>query len=233
MALQDELKAEVKRIFATNWDERDGRVVPDPEDLSLDNEAVKFDRATVLYADLAGSTALVDTEAWHFAAEVYRTYLYCAAKIIRAEGGGITAYDGDRVMAVFIGDSQSTPAARCALKINYAVNNIINPALKTQYPSSDYQVKHVIGIDTSQLRAARIGVRGGNDLVWVGRTANYAAKLANLDSNKKTWITEAVFNHLHDSAKFGGQNKTLMWEKYNWNQMGGQTIYGSNWTWTI
>lgn len=233
MTLADELKAEVKRIFAMTWDERDGRVVPDPEDLSLDNEAVKFDRATVLYADLAGSTALVDAKKWRFAAEVYRSYLYCAAKLIRAEGGVITAYDGDRVMGVFIGDSQSTPAVRCALKINHALKTIVNPGLKTQYLSSDYEVKHVIGIDTSDIRAARIGVRGGNDLVWVGRSANYAAKLANLDPEKATWITEAVFNKLHDSAKYSGSDNTLMWEKYTWNQMGGQTIYGSNWTWRI
>jgi class 3 adenylate cyclase len=133
MALIDDLNAEVKRIFATRWDERNGRVVPDQEDVSLDNEAVKFDRATVLYADLAASTILVDTKKWTFAAEVYRTYLYCAAKVIRTEGGVITAYDGDRVMAVFIGDAQSTPAARCALKINYAVDKVINPALKAQY----------------------------------------------------------------------------------------------------
>jgi uridylate cyclase len=233
MALSDELKTEVKRIFATAWEESDGRVVPDPEDISLDNEATKFDRATVLYADLAGSTNLVDTKKWQFAAEVYRTYLYCAAKLIRAEGGVITAYDGDRVMGVFIGKTQSTPAARCGLKINYVVEKIINPALKVQYSSSDYNVRHVIGIDTSGLRAARIGVRGGNDLVWVGRAANYAAKLANLDSDKRTWITEAVFNQLHKSAKFGGANSALMWEEYNWSEMGGQTIYGSNWTWPI
>lgn len=42
MALNDDLKAEVERIFATRWNERDGRVVPDPEDVSLDNEAVKL-----------------------------------------------------------------------------------------------------------------------------------------------------------------------------------------------
>jgi class 3 adenylate cyclase len=233
MTLADEIKAEVRRIFATNWQGRDGRVVPAPENLSLDNEAVKFDRATVLYADLSQSTALVDLMQWTFAAEVYRTYLYCAAKIIRDEGGVITAYDGDRVMAVFIGDSQTTPAARCALKINYAVDKIINPALSAQYPSTDYKVAHVIGIDTSEIRVARIGVRGGNDLVWIGRAANHAAKLASLGSGMVTWITEAAFERLNDPLKFGGVNKTLMWDKYTWNAMGNQTIYGSNWTWSI
>jgi class 3 adenylate cyclase len=207
--------------------------VPDPEDVSLDNEAVKFDRATILYADLAASTILVDAMTWTFAAEVYRTYLYCAAKVIRAEGGVITAYDGDRVMAVFIGDAQSTAAARCALKINYAVVKVLNPALKAQYTKSTYTVTHVIGIDTSDIHAVRIGIRGGNDLVWVGRAANYAAMLANLNSDKIIWITEAVFNQLHETAKLGSKDKTLMWKRYSWTQMGNQTIYGSDWTWTI
>ncbi len=122
---------------------------------------------------------------------------------------------------------------RRALKINHVLKAIVNPGLKTQYPSNDYEVKHVIGIDTSEIRAARIGVRGGNDLVWVGRAANYAAKLANLDFDRATWITEVVFSKLHDLAKYSGSDSKLMWEKYNWNQMGGQTIYGSNWTWRI
>lgn len=233
MALADDLKTEVRRIFAETWQTRDGRVVPEPEDLSLSNEAVKFDRATVLYADLAASTALVNSYKWNFAAEIYRTYLYCAARLIREEGGVVTAYDGDRVMGIFVGDSQSTPAACCALKINYAVKSIINPALKAQYPQSDYEAKQTIGIDTSEIRAARTGVRGGNDLVWVGRAANYAAKLASMDGDKVTWITEAVFNHLDKSAKYGSTENKLMWEKYTWNQMGNQTIYGSNWTWTL
>src|SRR5207248_4620847 len=100
--------------------------------LKLNNDAVKLD-ATVLYADLSASTGLVDGYKQHFAAEIYKAYLHCAAKIIRSEDGVITAYDGDRVMAVFIGTSKNTSAARSALKINWAVKNIVNPALKDQY----------------------------------------------------------------------------------------------------
>src|SRR5690349_19771976 len=109
MGLLDELKAEVKKIYGESWSARDGQVVPDPEDLRLGNDAVEFERATVLYADLTGSTNLVNNEGWAFAAEIYKTYLYCAARIIRSEGGAITSYDGDRVMGVFVGDSQSVP----------------------------------------------------------------------------------------------------------------------------
>lgn len=233
MALSDDLQAKVKEIFAAKWEKRQGRVVPDPEDLALGNEAVEFDRATVLYADLSGSTKLVDQKGWEFAAEVYKTYLHCAASIIRAEGGAITSYDGDRVMAVWIGDVQCTPAARCALKINYAVNKVINPALKAQYTTSDYVVKQVVGIDTSLLRATRTGVRGGNDIVWVGRSANYAAKLTEIGPSCSTWITKEVFDRLHDDAKLGGANRHSMWKPYTWNAHGNHSIYGSTWTWKV
>ena len=85
MSLADELRTEVGRIFRDSWSTRDGRLVPESEDLKLGNDAVMLD-ATVLYADLSASTGLVDHYKAHFAAEVYRAYLYCAARIIRAEG---------------------------------------------------------------------------------------------------------------------------------------------------
>lgn len=233
MALSDDLKSAVAKIFKEAWVTRDGQVVPEPEDLKLGNDAVEFDRATVLYADLSGSTALVEAKKWEFAAEIYKTYLHCAASIIRAEDGAITSYDGDRVMGVWIGKWQSTPAARAGLKINYAVQNIINPALKAQYTNSTFEVRQVVGIDTSPLRAARTGVRGGNDIVWVGRAANYAAKLTEIKLNERTWITKEVFDKLADEAKFGGNNKTPMWKSYKWTQQSDHAIYGSTWTWTV
>src|SRR5207302_6183497 len=123
MALHDELSTEVGRIFRERWDVTKGTVVPESEDIALGNEGVELD-ATVLYADLAESTNLVKQHSVDFAGEVYKTYLYCAAKIIRSEGGEITAYDGDRVMAVYVGATKNSSATRTALKINYAVREI-------------------------------------------------------------------------------------------------------------
>lgn len=101
--------------------------------------------------------------------------MHCSAKIIRSEGGEITSLDGDRIMAVFIGDTKNTSAGRAALKINYARISIINPALVAQYPKSNYEVKHTVAVDSSELFIARTGIRGSNDLVWVGKAANHAA----------------------------------------------------------
>lgn len=228
-----QLKTQVATIFSEAWAKRNGQTVPEPEDLRLGNEAVEFERATILYADLSGSTQLVDAKVWTFAAEIYKAYLHCASSIIRNEGGAIVSYDGDRVMGVFIGDSQTTSAAKAGLKINWAVQHIINPALQAQYPNSNFAVSQVVGIDTSPIRAARTGVRGDNDLVWIGRAANYAAKLTELKAAETTWVTQAAYEKLADEAKFGGPNKDPMWKLYKWTQMNDHPVWGSTWWWSF
>src|SRR4051812_48025910 len=102
MGLKDDLNAQVKETFRLKWDEEVAQAVPAPEDLRLNaNHAKDLEQATVLYADLDGSTTMVDNWKWWFSAEVYKCFLRCAGQIIRSEGGVITAYDGDRIMAVF------------------------------------------------------------------------------------------------------------------------------------
>jgi class 3 adenylate cyclase len=205
MALKDDLEAEVADIFAIRWDSRDGSVVPDAEDASIDGDAVKFDEAVVLYADLAESTTLVNDHSETFAAEVYKAYLHCAAKIVRARGGEITASTATGSWLSSSGDLKRTEAAKCGLQINYAVRNIINPALRAQYPNSTYSPKHAVGVDLSSLLVAKTGIRGSNDLVWVGRAANHAARLATLrEENYAKWITAAVYDKMNASSKEGG-----------------------------
>lgn len=233
MALKDDLEAKVKQTFKDAWATRQGLKVPEPKDLLLSNDAIEFERATVLYADLSGSTALVESNDWFFAGEIYKNYLYCAGRIIESVGGEIVSYDGDRVMAIFIGDSQTTSAAHCALMINYAVAQIINPALQAQYPSTTYRVKQVVGIDTSELRAARTGVRGDNDIVWIGRAANLAAKLTELNEPQSSWVTEEAYSFINDSKKFYGQPPESMWTRHTWTAQGGRGIYGSTWWWKV
>lgn len=230
MGLKEDIEAEVRAILRNRWTERDGQVVPVENSLQLSNDGIWLD-ATVLYADMDGSTELVDTKTAHFAAEIYKSFLHAAAKIIRSESGEITAYDGDRIMAVFIGDYKNTSAARAALKINYVREYIINPAILHQYPSSNFQLKHVVGVDTSPLFVARTGIRGANDLVWVGRAANHAAKLTTLSSEYPSRITGEVFDKMHQSAKVS-QDGRSMWEQVTWNPTG-RRIYRSTWWWAV
>lgn len=230
MGLKDDLAGEVKDTFSKAWEVQKTDSVPAPQDLRLNaNHAKDLEKATVLYADLDGSTDMVNRYKWEFSAEIYKTFLRCASQIIRSEGGSITAYDGDRVMAIFTGSTKNTDAVRCAMKINFAVQEIIQPAINAQY-KTDFKLAHVVGIDTSQLRTARIGVRGDNDLVWIGRAANYAAKLTN-ESGRPTWITKAVYDNMRDEVKYhDGED---MWQRSYWTSMNNMEIYSSTYWWRI
>lgn len=228
MALLDDMRSEVAQILASQWKTRGGAAVPEAEDVQLGNHAVTL-TGTVLYADIAESTALATGQAATFAAEVYKSYLRCCCRIIAQNGGVVTAFDGDRVMGVFIGDTKNTNAARSALTINYAVQQVINPAIKGQYPGNSYVLRQAVGIDTSPLFVARTGVRGSNDLVWVGRAANYAAKLCTVrEDGYPSWITGDVFDAL--AAEMKASNGRPMWEERSWKVLASPRVYRSNWT---
>lgn len=223
MALEDELRQEVVKKFRDVWNIRNGNVVPDESSVNLGNSGVKIE-ATVLYSDLSDSTLLVDNYKPEFAAEIYGTFLRCASRIIRANGGTITSFDGDRVMAIYMGESKEERACWTAFGINRAMIEIIRPALYAQYPQSDYTPHHTTGIDNSEILVVKDGIRGGNDLIWVGRAANYAAKLCALDHNYQTRITAPIFEKLSGSL-LTTVNSANVWEFASWK---GINIYRSS-----
>ena len=225
----NDITSEIKKILKDQWSVRYGEKVPETSDIKLGNDGVSLN-ATVLYADLKESTKMVNTHSRQFAAEVYKSYLLACCEIIKNNDGVITAFDGDRVMAVYIGDCKNTNAVRTALQINYMVSEVINPAIKEIY-DKEFQVKQVVGIDTSELFVARTGIRGDNDLVWVGNAANMAAKMCAIrNGNISTFISKDVFESIHDSAKYC--NEVCMWKTFHWSEFS-RNIYCSTYYWKV
>lgn len=231
MSLADELRDYVASTHVKQWARRNGQIVPQTADIALGNDAVDLD-AVVLYADLKDSTGLVQNYTDTFAAEVYKNYLYCVSRIIRAHNGTITAFDGDRVMGLYIGDSKNSQAAKTALKINWAVENILQPAIVAQYKNTTYKLKQKVGIASSKTMVARTGIRGSNDLVWVGNAANIAAKLAALDYGYASYITQDVYSRLSEETKLGGDPRRPMWKDLGAAETYGR-IYGSTFWWSF
>lgn len=199
MTFKDDLSLRVSQITEESWgDIPIARVPPGPEHLTFGNDGKHLD-VCVLYADLHRSTEMVDSLADILAAEYYKAFLHCAGKIITRNGGTIQAYDGDRIMGIFVGDDRADKAVLAAFELHYAVTSVINPAFAATYPQYHRPLTHTVGIDAGRVLVAKIGVRSDSDLVWVGPAANYAAKLNSfdgLDINYPTRITEAVFGML-------------------------------------
>ena len=86
MALSDDLLNEVQTIISTPWDKRDGRKIPETEDVALAGGAVEID-ATFLYADLADSSKMAKELDRRIAAKIIKSFLYCASNsLLLAEG---------------------------------------------------------------------------------------------------------------------------------------------------
>ncbi len=234
MALGDDLLGDVQTIINTPWDKRDGRKVPETEEVALAGGAVEIE-AAFLYADLADSSKMAKELDRRVAAKIIKSFLYCSSKIINARGGKIVSFDGDRVMGVFYGDSKNSSAAKCALQIKWAVDEI-RTKFESSYESvrdASFSIRHGVGVDTGTVLAVRGGVRGSNDLIWIGRAPNLAAKMSDLREHPySTFVTATVFNNLNDESKYGGEDKKLMWERRSWTFLGDAIqVYRSSWWW--
>jgi class 3 adenylate cyclase len=233
MALIDDLKSETDAIVRDAWERRDGEVVPESDDVGLGNEGVDLE-ATFLYADLADSTELA-LQSQSIAAEVVKAYLMGTTRIIRSLGGEIRSFDGDRVMGVFFEGAKNTAAAAAALKINYFFTKILQPAFTGFYSTHNLLLSQAVGVDTSKVMVVRSGIRNNNDLVWIGRAPNIAAKLSAIrEPGYTSYLSETLFNGMLDDSKFGGNPRRLMWEQRTWGAgkaYGVERVYRSNWWW--
>ena len=236
--LEDQLRAEISSILQRDWDLRDGNMVPDNDTVSLSNGAVKIE-GTVLYADLSQSSQLAVDFQWRAAAKIIRAFLYSMSRLISQHNGTIKSFDGDRIMAVFLGGYKNTNAAKCALKMNHVVSQVIEPMVKdyfTNIRSAGFDISHCTGVDTSTILAVRGGQRGANDLVWVGRAPNLAAKLSEIRTPPyRSYISDTVFSSLNDEAKFSSEDqKRPMWAPSSFSFAGENVqVYRSEWTWKL
>lgn len=240
MGLKEDIEAEVSSVVAIRWNERDSATVPAAEDVALGAGAVNID-AAMLYADLAESTRIAMSLPPWLAAEIAKAFLATSCRIIRYHDGHIRSFDGDRVMGVFVGSDSCIRAAKAALQINWTVVNVLRPVFHrySTFANSGITIRHGVGIDVGQVFVARTGIRRNNDLVWVGRAPNVAAKLASIrDGDYSTYITEDVFMKLDDWTYYkdgnSGPDGQIMWEQWRWPEVPVgmyEMIYRSAWKW--
>ena len=225
MGLADDTKSGVDGVLKEAWEITIGSVVPETDDVTLKNGGRRVD-ATYLYADLAGSSKLAQTVKDEIVAKVIRSYLNAAARILKHHGGAIRSYDGDRVMAVFIGSSKNSSAAIAAFNLNWAVQKVIRGKLDTKWPQSlaNYTMHHGVGIATGEALIVRAGVRNNNDLVSIGSAPNVAAKLSELRRTPDIYITSGVYDMLNGKAKLRNDGVSTIWSRQPNESVGGSPM---------
>lgn len=230
MGWKEDLETWVDNHFDMAFEVRDGTVVPSTDSVT-NKQAVKLD-AAFLYADLVGSSDLARHCPWDTTAKIIRAFLDTATRLIKAYGGEIRSFDGDRVMGVFVGDTPRRNATKCGREIFYTVENILGPKATKKFNSisnNSIKLKCCIGVDYGSSRAVRAGIRNSNDLIWIGRPPNMAAKLSDIrEYPYSVMIHKDVYDALEDADKF--VNGTNIWEGRTYNLSGvAHSIYRTKW----
>jgi len=235
MSLNSDLTEARDAILASDFAVRTGAVVPTTEAVGND-QAVKL-AATYLYADMADNSGLVAASPNQTVGKVLRLYLDLSVRIIRARGGHIRSFDGDRVMGIFIGETRFDAAAKAGMQIRWACDQLIQPKVQAKYKSiqeSGWTLKPGCGVASGDAFIVRGGVRRtSSDLVSVGVAPNLAAKLSDIRHAPYTnRIGAATHKNLTSPARLS--KGVDMWEGPHDLTMGGKNYqyYRSSYRWS-
>ncbi|TDT82267.1 hypothetical protein DFO47_102190 [Arthrobacter sp. AG258] len=225
MTRKDDYSTAVDSLLKTKLDTRRGQVVPTSDSINLNNGGVWL-KAVYLYTDMEDSSGLAKNHSATTAAQIVRAFLAAVTRVIRDNKGEIRSYDGDRVMAIFIGDNAPTVAARTALEIKWAVDEIVRPSLAyrlSEYLKSSWVLSSRTGIDLGDALVVRAGVRNSNDLVSIGDAPNIAAKLSDLHGARTT-ITDRMWKEMAYSTCYSSGEGNAMWSLAYPKDIGGGRV---------
>ena len=143
------------------------------------------------------------------------------ARIARNHNGEIRSFDGDRLMVVFPPDRSSEntscdTAVQTGMEMAWFFKNTLVPKLRRYDDSLNFG----IGIAYSPMLAVRAGLSrnpDNNDMVFIGRAANLAAKLSDRGRQPNyIWIDEEIHRRLDDEWKYDDPDKPRQSRKSMW-----------------
>ncbi|MBM3210343.1 adenylate/guanylate cyclase domain-containing protein [Candidatus Saccharibacteria bacterium] len=212
MSLLIELQSEVNSFTSGNYTTVNKQGIPYPQDIPLGNQAAVLE-ATTLFVDVRQSSDITNSFRRQTAAKMMKAYFAGAVRIINQNNGQVRSFNGDGMLAIFIGASKDDHAVKAAMQLKYFVNNILEPKFRSYFANNmgalggalNFSIG--IGIDEGTIYAVRVGIKGTNDVAWIGRCTNTSAKLSGVAD--AIAITDSVYKKLSNTRIFS--NGVHMW----------------------
>jgi class 3 adenylate cyclase len=239
MTLLDDVKSSVSTHMAGTYETFQPRDIPKPEDIP---EGAKAARLTVtsLFIDLRQSSDITNALRRQTAAKVLKAYFSSAVRIINANDGYVRSFNGDGMLALFRDDGRSDNAVKAAMQVKWFVEQVLQPRFERYFESNRRAFGASLGfdigcgLDDGDIYAVKVGIRGTNDVAWVGRCTNTSAKLSNLaQPPRNIWITRPVYERLGEGRKLS--SGAHMWSDEFFREIGGinRAIRLTTYRWSI
>lgn len=215
MTLKEDIIKKAKEIESETFQVEEVSYVPtiSNSELTFGCKGLEFE-ATVLYIDMRGSTAILNTHRKRVVAKLHMLYYHAIVKIAKATRGEIRSFNGDSLLVFYPGNTKETlsNAVKAAMQMKYAIKTLLNDKLKN-YSDIDFG----IGIDHGKILATKVGIGGADetkDLIWIGNAVNKSTKISDkCKSDYNIGISELVYNNLTDDVRYKMQQGIL--GKYN------------------
>jgi adenylate cyclase len=202
-AFYDDVDAEIQAILATDFNIviSETNYVPAVDDSAITHpnlvtgeQRCKLIETCILHVDIRKSTALNFSHQRATLSKLYTAFVRSMARCAGRYKGKIRNIIGDRVMVVFDRDNCFANAVNTAI----LMNSVAKYMLSKHFTKNE--IKCGIGLDYGKMLVTKTGiVKYGEDntshkaLVWLGRPANVASKLADI-ANKTTTQTEPTIH---------------------------------------
>jgi len=157
--------------------------------------------ATMVFADLVGSTALAEAHDPEIVARLVGGVLERLADEVRRYEGTIEKFAGDAMLAVFgvpvAHEDDPERAVRAALEMQAAVGRVAD-----DQPPGELRPRLRIGIDTGQVLVDLDRASGARDLFVTGDAVNTAARLQTLAGPGTVVVGAATYAATHEVVDY-------------------------------
>ncbi len=151
----------------------------------------------VLFSDIRGFTAFSDRLPPAKVIEMLNIYLRKEAEIIEKNGGSIDKFIGDAVMAVFEGEQRFVHAAKSAIEIQVAIQQL------NDEHAFDQPIDVGIGIAGGDVVMGSIGYEDRLEFAVIGRLVNLASRLTSVAGKGEVVVSDLAWASI--SSTFVGE----------------------------
>ncbi|WP_435206986.1 adenylate/guanylate cyclase domain-containing protein [Micromonospora sp. bgisy143] len=223
MSIADDLRESVRQhvenaCIIVNTDD-----IPERDQVKLAAEAVQVE-ATALSIDIRQFSGLTNAFGRQVVVRMLRAFFEGSVRIVEGSSGTVADFNGDGMIVLFAGADRTERAFRAASQIRWFLTEVLRPRFAKYFESDQFLKARIeefdagCGLDDGLVLIGRVGSEGFNDIAWVGRCVNTAAKACKLAGSSKPIIaTHEVYERL-DTSTFAG---TVNWVPVDLITVGG------------
>ncbi len=181
-AALDDLKFELIHVLRVARDEDEQMLV-----WSRDTERRQL---TVMFCDLADSTALSSRLDPEDLREVIRAYQEACVAVVQRSGGHVAQYLGDGLLVYFGYPHAQEDAATRAVRAGLEILEAMGEVNARQHGAVELSVR--VGIHTGPVIVGEVGAGGRHEQLALGETPNLAARIQGLADRNSVVISAAT-----------------------------------------